>query len=281
MQRRTLAYSQDWRRRWNVKVGEIFARLGQPELPVVLVEALRGLASFDHAAVFGYPPKRRPVFLYDGFSSDEQRSAVTPYLRGTYLSDPFYEACRRAVAPGLYRMEHLLTDCASDASGAHPGYVSPCISEEPGVLAEEIGFLANTPTDTYVVLSLMRSAERPPFSETEVDVLREIEPIVRYLLSPQWPRLSVPKAGQEVGTRFADRIEAEVAGFGSGALTAREAEVVRLVFRGCSTGAISEALSISTATVKIHRRNIYAKLNIASQGQLFASLLDRLSEDGA
>jgi DNA-binding CsgD family transcriptional regulator len=278
----TLAFDQDWRRRWNIKVGDMVARHGKPELPATLVEALRLIISFDHAAVFGYPPERRPVFLFDSFRSDEQRSSVTPYLRGTYLSDPFFEACQRAVAPGLYRMEQLLPDHVRNASGVHLGYVSPCVSDKPGVLSEEIGIFAATHNGAYLVLSLMRDAERPPFSETEMDVLREIEPLVRHLLASHWPRLGVAESEfSESSARLADRIEVEVESFGSGTLTAREAEVVRLLLRGRSSGAIAEALGISAATVKIHRRNIYAKLNIASQGELFAALLDRLSEHDA
>lgn len=278
----SFAFDQDWRRRWNIKIAALLARQGQPELPSALVEALRHLVSFDHAAIFGYPPDRRPVFLFDGFRSDEQRSSVTPYLRGTYLSDPFFEACRRGVASGLYRMEQLLPDHLRSESGVHPGYVSPCVSNEPGVLSEEIGIFAATPGSAYIVLSLMRDAEKPPFSEAEMDVLREIEPLVRHLLASHWPRLGVAESGlSERSARLADRIEVEVDGFGAGALTSREAEVVRLLLRGRSSGAVAEALGISAATVKIHRRNIYAKLNIASQGELFAALLDRLSRDAA
>jgi DNA-binding CsgD family transcriptional regulator len=40
---------------------------------------------------------------------------------------------------------------------------------------------------------------------------------------------------------------------------------------------IAEVLGISGATVKIHRRNIYAKLSIASQAELFAAFLGHLS----
>ena len=52
-------------------------------------------------------------------------------------------------------------------------------------------------------------------------------------------------------------------------ITAREAQVVNLMIEGHSARAIGEALRISNETVRVHRRNIYEKLGISSQGELF------------
>jgi len=52
-------------------------------------------------------------------------------------------------------------------------------------------------------------------------------------------------------------------------LTPRECEVVKLVLRGYSTKSVSQSLGISPGTVKVHRENIYAKLAVSSQAELF------------
>nr|WP_237684321.1 helix-turn-helix transcriptional regulator [Pseudaminobacter soli] len=54
------------------------------------------------------------------------------------------------------------------------------------------------------------------------------------------------------------------------ALTPRELEVVGLVLEGHSSESISSLLGISAGTVRIHRKNIYAKMRISSQRELFA-----------
>ena len=54
-----------------------------------------------------------------------------------------------------------------------------------------------------------------------------------------------------------------------GVLTAREREVVEHTLKGHSAKAIGELLGIKSGTVRIHRRNVYAKLRISSQGELF------------
>ena len=68
------------------------------------------------------------------------------------------------------------------------------------------------------------------------------------------------------------------AAFGRHRLTQRESEVVAMVLRGHSSDAIAGALRIAPGTVKIHRKNIYAKLGIGSQAELFCMFLASLSD---
>ena len=71
------------------------------------------------------------------------------------------------------------------------------------------------------------------------------------------------------------------AAFGRHRLTQREGEVVSLVLRGHSSEAIASELKIAAGTVKIHRKNIYAKLGIGSQAELFSLFLASLSDTRA
>jgi DNA-binding CsgD family transcriptional regulator len=52
-------------------------------------------------------------------------------------------------------------------------------------------------------------------------------------------------------------------------ITPRETQVVSRVLEGHSSEAIAKSFGISVGTVRIHRRNIYGKLNISSQQELF------------
>ena len=53
-----------------------------------------------------------------------------------------------------------------------------------------------------------------------------------------------------------------------GVLTAREAEVVKLIAEGCSSKEIASLLVISTKTVERHRENILQKLDMRDRTQL-------------
>lgn len=58
------------------------------------------------------------------------------------------------------------------------------------------------------------------------------------------------------------------------ALTRREAQLAALILQGHSNLSAALDLGISRETVKVHRRNIYRKLDISSQAELFAALKD-------
>jgi putative glutathione S-transferase len=64
---------------------------------------------------------------------------------------------------------------------------------------------------------------------------------------------------------------------GEGVLTPREREVVELTLRGHSAEALGGLLGISSGTVRIHRKNIYTKLRIRSQGELFSVFIAALT----
>ncbi|HWE54618.1 MAG TPA: helix-turn-helix transcriptional regulator [Acidimicrobiales bacterium] len=61
-------------------------------------------------------------------------------------------------------------------------------------------------------------------------------------------------------------------------LTAREADVARLVLTGATNGQIAERLGVAPATVKKHLDNIYAKLGVGGRRQLTAIVLGITAE---
>ena len=87
------------------------------------------------------------------------------------------------------------------------------------------------------------------------------------LLAPAAPPVEPPAPAAEDPRRDV------FATIGRSRLTQREAEVVALVLRGHSSEAIGAALGIAPGTVKIHRKNIYAKLGIGSQAELFSMFM--------
>jgi DNA-binding CsgD family transcriptional regulator len=56
-------------------------------------------------------------------------------------------------------------------------------------------------------------------------------------------------------------------------LTVREVDTARLILQGFSSKAMAQQMGISPETVKVHRRNLYHKLNVTGHGELFALVL--------
>jgi DNA-binding CsgD family transcriptional regulator len=251
-------------------LGAVIAAIGSAGFPACLATFLRTVTPYAHTVVFGYCGEARPIDLYDDFPDDRRDVFVAEYQAGPYLLDPFYLAATRPVGPGLYRMRDLAPDRFYQGEYFRTYYARTG-------LAEEIAFFADAGPDDRIVLSLMRSDR--PFSTREMRQLDTVQPVVQAVLRQHWSDLRARFGPADaLPPRTADdRVDQTFQRFGEGQLTAREREVVEFTLKGHSADAIGGLLGIAPGTVRIHRRNIYLKLQIRSQGELFSMFLRRLS----
>ncbi|MGL5012106.1 MAG: helix-turn-helix transcriptional regulator [Paracoccaceae bacterium] len=251
-------------------VAAVIAALDTPALPQKLAEMLRQVAPFTYTVVFGYRGPARPIDLYDDFPKAKRRIFVGDYQAGPYLLDPLYQATLRPVAPGLYRLRDVAPDRFYQGEYFRSYYV------QTG-LAEEIGFVIDLPNQATVVLSLMRAEK--PFSQKEFTALAAMFPLVAATTRRHWADLAqrFGDDGKAAGQKgLQRRVNYVFSSFGDGILTPREREVVEFTLKGHSAESVGQLLGISPGTVRIHRRNIYAKLRINSQGELFSRFLGTL-----
>jgi DNA-binding CsgD family transcriptional regulator len=247
---------------WSL-AGEVVTALGGAGLPHTLAALLRSVTPFSYTVIFGYRGADRPLALYDDFPAGKRKIFVTDYQAGPYLLDPFFLAASRSVAPGLYRLRDLAPDRFYQGEYFRSYYV------QTG-LAEEIAYFVNLPDRSTVTLSLMRTEKR--FSEREFAALNLVFPFVSAIAQRHWKALD-PKPAKVGGSRQSPQINQDLGAFGAGILTPREREVAELTLKGHSAESSGKLLGIAVGTVRIHRRNIYAKLNINSQGALFSRFL--------
>lgn len=256
---------------WHAGLAEAVRQLETPSFAPALAEALRRVAPFTYTVMFAFRGEEPPLDLYDDFGPERRSVYVTDYQAGPYLLDPFFHAARGGIAPGLYRMRELAPDRFYQSEYYRSYYV------QTG-LAEELGFFLSPAPGIMVTMSLMRIAGTPAFSEREMKRLRQVAPVVIALAERNWRGLA---ARFEVEPQAADDpLRDAFAGIGRHPLTRRESEVVALVLRGHSSEAIGAALGISPGTVKIHRKNIYAKLGIGTQAELFSLFMNRNAGGG-
>ncbi|MCP5088086.1 MAG: helix-turn-helix transcriptional regulator [Rhodobacteraceae bacterium] len=211
--------------------------------------------------------------LFDTFPTKKRKIFVEDYLEGPYLLDPFYLACMTPVASGLYRMRDIAPDRFFQAEYFRSYYV------QTG-LAEEIGFIVDLPGSAMIVVSLMRA--KKPFSAKQIRELGQYWPVLNAACKQHWPNLS-SEFGRNDNTasdpKLHKSVERALLRFGEGTLTPREREVVEFTLKGHSADAVGRILEISPGTVRIHRRNIYSKLQIRSQGELFSKFIKTLVAD--
>jgi DNA-binding CsgD family transcriptional regulator len=263
---------------WHENFATALGALETPGFAAALVRALTCVAEFDFSVTFGYRGEAPPLDLHDNFPAARRDIFVTDYQAGPYLLDPFYHASRDRVPSGLHRMRELAPDRFYQSQYYRSYYAKTG-------LAEEIGFFLAPSREMTVVISLMRDGHRTVFPAREMNRLQMVAPVVIAAAERNWRGLEAqvpsptgvqgrpgPQAlpsGLDLGTLFD--------AFGQHPLTRREREVGALVLRGHSSEAIARQLKIAPGTVKIHRKNIYAKLGIASQAELFSLFLSSLA----
>jgi DNA-binding CsgD family transcriptional regulator len=251
---------------WISLLSQCIDSIGNDEFPGRLVEALKSVADFDYSVSFAYHQNEKPVCLYNTFSRANRAVFVDDYLKGPYLLDPFFKACGRNVEAGLYRLRDVAPDRFYQSEYYRSYYVLTG-------LAEEICYAFYFPNRVSVAISLMRSGGKSRFSAREFKLLKSVAPIVISLSQANWEGIHSRFESEPGEMGIVDNhviIEETVSALFGSRITPRESQVVAQVLEGHSSEAIAKSLGISVGTVRIHRRNVYGKLHISSQQELFS-----------
>ncbi|MCP4070282.1 MAG: helix-turn-helix transcriptional regulator [Hyphomicrobiales bacterium] len=258
---------------WVTSLSKCIDLSGLEGFPETLVNSLKILVDFDNSVVFSYYQNKKPHCLFHTFSPEKSVVCVDDYLKGPYLLDPFFKVCVKKVDAGLYR----LGDIAPDRFYQSEYYRSYYRRTK---LADEICYTFYLDKGIAIVISLMRAEESSRFTAREFRQLGSVAPIIVSLARRHW--MEVPERyGKETTEKEQTEIhsltEDTVRAMFSERLTPRETQVVAQVLEGHSSDSIANDLGISVGTVRIHRRNIYAKLQISSQQELFSIFLKKVT----
>ncbi len=240
----------------------LFKTLGSSAFPTALIQQFRQLCPAVNILIVAYKAERKPRILYFDLVYDQIEMSTRYFTRGPYRSDPFFLACENGIASGVYRQSEL-TSPDFRRSAYYQKYYRHLR------LSEEIGLIVSAGPDQKVVVYIDTDSEDVVISAAEIDALQIAFPVFEAAILSHWHReltlddAAIPAALTDSGAWGQDR----------GNLSPREQQVIELILSGHSVHAISEHLAISEGTVKVHRKNIYAKLNVSSQAELFALLL--------
>ncbi|UTA46982.1 helix-turn-helix transcriptional regulator [Simiduia sp. 21SJ11W-1] len=244
---------------WNREIATAVACLGSPDFYAALVDALSATLPVDYPQVWRYTDSEpEPCVLFHRLSGAQRKQQVDDYQAGLYRKDPFYQLTHNGdMEAGFSHWRAAVEDAGR---GPHDG-MDVC---------DEVVFVAHIDDHTHIHLCLMRARQAPPFSAAELALLNACSPMVTQLISQHVKVFEQPKPGVEAGVRQA------VALFGRSLLTAREQDVLGLMLSGYSTRFAADKLGISTETLRRHRKNIYQKLDVSSQTEVFSLFINSL-----
>lgn len=255
------------------RIAALIALIGRDSFASDLAQVLERDFGLDSFHIFLYRKRVAPVALANCPDPVPHARGLQNYLSYTHVINPAYRAFQQGRAAGVYMISDFIPsggapdpqdiDVHIDASEPI-GYRTP---GWPKNMAEVI-VLINLADGSALDLSFLTplgSAQTAACRTTLIRLFPVLDAVVQRQFALLPASLDTPQLPATQEDRFHD--------FGGDALTARERDVAQLILIGHSSGSISLNLGISLPTVKTHRRNIYSKLQISSQAELFSLFL--------
>lgn len=252
---------------WHKAVADIIGSTEGKPVAAGLAAAIGVVVNQEGTCLLAFHKDARPDVLHHTLEPAGRKHYLERYLDGPYLLDPLYQLSIQSKKPRLCRFRDELPDRFRSSEY----YRQYC---ERTHLLDEMDFIVPVSSRTTVVLVIGRRSRM--FSKAELQRLRVIEPVIHATIQKIW-RAWVVRSGNASGADGVhQRLTDCFANFGESVLTTREREISQLLLRGHSSKSVARVLKIAPGTVMVHKRNLFAKLGISSQYELFSLLIDDL-----
>jgi DNA-binding CsgD family transcriptional regulator len=255
------------------KTGDAIRAIGTESFYPILHAALGAAFEFDNFLVIAYRSDNNPVAIYRRSRSALVYAGMDDlYVPSLYVLDPFYTAHMDRVPAGMYRLKNLAPDKFRTTSYFQQYY-------EKTTLLDELAYFGYTRTGWTVNVCVGRDATSGKiFDRSALARARDVEGIMVAMIEMQWAEFhdsdGLPVSNQET---LIPRLMTELREHEGISITRRQAEVAIYILRGHSSNSIALNLGISWQTVKVFRRQLYARCGITSQAELFSLMLPLLS----
>ena len=258
-----------------VALAETILKAGGAGFEAALSGFLRRCIDCNNVVLIAFHRVGAPEVLYE--QADDPvvfRDLHRIYVAGAYLLDPYHDLHLNRIPPGAYR----LLDIAPDQFQRSQYYLD---YYRQTTLVDELTFVSYPNAETTLNICLGRDSSTPrPFGAQARGVAARITPVVTALANRHWQeRRNTPSFESETASEdsLPARLRRILAESHEIRLSQRQAEVALLILQGHSSVSIGLRLGISAQTVKVFRRQLYARCGISSQAELFALLLPLLT----
>ena len=241
--------------------------IGQSDFLPGLLEYLRVDVPFGGILLLLLDENNRPFHIYDTIRTP-YRINLDMYLDGVYQLDPFYTRfCKHRKTGAM-----LIRDIAPDRFNQTEYYRRYYKNIE---LQDEMAIFSELNDGRFLFFSISRRDADPRFGRRDLKAINRDLPVMVALCRQHFGESSYnpENLSSSVGD---ERLQYALERFGESALTPREHEVAVCILKGHSSKSLAREIDISPETVKIHRRNLYRKLGISTQSELFLTFLNTL-----
>lgn len=235
-------------------------------LPQAILDLVRSEVDMLNCALFLLPATGQPLLL----GHAESRLFGAPKASGAYVEQYYQrdialqEVVRHNNSASMSRSTILLHQSAHDI--VDPAYRTACY--DAAGTTQRFGIFRQLKDNNNLFIGIYRSASVQALSPADLHYLELLADclgeaaVQRYSVMPQAYSLSANKL---------DLIQSEL----KTKLSKREYDLILHIARGLTIPAASKAMGIKAASAVTYRNRGFAKLNIRTQQELFAKLIER------
>jgi len=243
---------------WHESLALVIAKTFSSDAIAELLRGLESLIGTSSGLVTIYPLAQPPQTTHHRLLANEDpQHQIDTYDAGAYLLDPFYRIALDEKAQGSFRIKDVSPE------GFEESEYYDLFYKKLGFI-DEICILFQFEDQAIVSVSLVRHAGEIPFTTADINQLNIVYPLLKSILV-KWrqnlEQTSIPNLEWQLDNALIN--------FGNSVLTPRESKIIHLILHGYSIKYIADKLENSIETIKHHRKNIYIKLDVSSQSELF------------
>jgi DNA-binding CsgD family transcriptional regulator len=242
--------------------------IGQPEFLPNMMDYLRIDVPFVGMLLLLIDEKNRPYHIYDTIRA-AYRPNLNIYLDGVYQLDPFFVSFRK----NRRDCAMLIRDVAPDRFQITEYYRRYYQNIE---LRDEMALYTGLDDGQFLSFSIGRRSFERKFRRQELKSIERDLPVLGALCRQHF-NLASHNEYKPSKASAEQRLEFALERFGEEALTPRERDVAVCILKGHSSKSTAKEIEVSPETVKIHRKNIYRKLKVTSQSDLFVHFVATLN----
>ncbi len=243
---------------WHKSLAAVVSKNFTSEAIDELLKGLENLISASSGMVTIFPPAQPPQTThYRLLANQDPVEQIETYDQGAYLLDPFYRIAVDDKVTGAFTIKDVAPEGFEQSEYYNLFY------KKKGFL-DEVCILFQLPEQVIVSISVVRHAHEQPFKAADIKQLAVVYPLLKSIIE-KWQSHN----SQVIAPNLEWQLDNALVKFGSSVLTPRESEILHLVLHGYAIKVIAEKLDNSVETIKHHRKNIYNKLDVSSQSELF------------
>jgi DNA-binding CsgD family transcriptional regulator len=242
------------------------AAIGSADWFDAVLNLLGTVCVIDSGGAMVYHREQRPRRILHRFDPSERALPEDAYLSGPYVLDPHYQLFASGCPNGVHR----LTDIAPDDFFQSEYY--RVFYSQIG-LSDSIELLWRIDDGSALNIFIERSIRNPKFQVADMIAINLLLPVI-FASAARHHELTAAASRRDTDNQTHRKVQSTIENFASSLLTQRERQVLFYMISGYSSALTAQRLNTSEGTIKIHRKNIYRKLDIGSQAELFSLFIN-------